>query len=91
MDFEFLEKLEHSIDKINALSEAAAERTLWRPIKTAPRDGTNILGCKNGIKAVVRWLVVEKIWAFCVPGEFIIYHDWKPTLWMPLPPGPKDS
>jgi len=91
MDKELLEKLDRTIDKINAFSEAAANRTLWQDINIAPRDGTNILGFKEGIMATVRWLREHEYWTLCVPGTFTLYHDWDPTHWMPLPPPPADD
>ena len=86
-----LEKLNKAIDKINSLSEAAANRTSWRPITTAPKDGTPILAIKNGVQATVRWRKEERYWTLCVPGTFTLYHDWDPQMWMPLPPGPKEE
>ena len=89
MDKNTLIKLDQAINKINSLSEAAVNRSLWRPIVSAPRDGQNILGLKDGIMATVRYMVVEKYWTLCVPGTFTLYHDWEPQMWMPLPPLPK--
>jgi hypothetical protein len=89
MDTETLIKLDKVIDKINRMSEAATQRTYWRTMKSAPKDGTDILGTKDGIMATVRWMVTEKYWTLCVPGTFILYHDWDPQMWMPLPPGPE--
>lgn len=91
MGEDVLENLDKAIDKLNRLSEAAANRTFWRSMTSAPRDGTNILGCKDGVMATVRWLRAEKYWTLCVPGTFTLYHDWDPQVWMPLPPGPSEK
>ena len=91
MDSDILTMLDKAIDKLNNLSDAAVNRSRWRPIASAPQDGTNILGFKNGIMATVRWLTVEKYWTLCVPGTFTLYHDWDPQLWMPLPPAPGEE
>jgi hypothetical protein len=90
MESDVLKNLDAAIEKLNSMSEAASHRTLWKPIKTAPRDGTNILGFKDGAMATVRWLRVEKYWTLCVPGTFTLYHDWDPQMWMPLPPAPEE-
>jgi len=91
MEKDQLKKLDQAIEKLNRMSEAANNRSRWRPIASAPHNGTNILGFKNGIMATVRWLTVEKYWTLCVPGTFTLYHDWDPQLWMPLPPAPKEE
>lgn len=90
MDTETLEKLEMAIGKITQLSEAAV-RSYWRTIASAPKDGQNILGLKDGVMATVRYMPVEKFWTLCVPGTFTLYHDWNPTHWQPLPPLPKNE
>jgi hypothetical protein len=86
---EILNNLEKAINKLTSLSEAANQRSSWRPIATAPQEGSPILGYKDGIMATVRWLTREKYWTLCVPGSFILYHDWDPKFWMPLPPPPR--
>lgn len=89
MNQDVLEKLDQAITKLNSMSEAAVYRTNWKSMTSAPRDGQNILGLKNGIMATVRWMPAEQYWTLCVPGTFTLYHDWDPTHWMPLPPLPK--
>lgn len=89
MSREVLDKLDLAITKLNSMSEAAVHRSHWQPIASAPKDGTNILGLKDGIMATVRWLNPGKYWTLCVPGTFTLYHEWDPTHWMPLPPLPK--
>lgn len=66
----------------------------WRPIETAPKDGTFILAVIAGFKpAVVRfmcapgrsdWIDSSDNWTSDIGGPF-----WEPTHWMPLPDSPK--
>lgn len=60
----------------------------WRPIESAPKDGTRVLGfCRQGNHpgdwAVCRWSVDSE--------EFIGQDIAGPTLWMPLPATPTDT
>lgn len=53
----------------------------WRPIETAPKDGTTILVFHNGSMWTVLWSDVQE------------WHDandygYTPTHWMPLPKPP---
>lgn len=57
----------------------------WRPIKTAPKDGTDLLlGFSNGDDVTVgsfdgdEWFDQHSFWL-------------KPTHWMPLPEPPKEN
>lgn len=61
---------------------------MWKPIKTAPKDGTKIIGrdadgnfsvahfCKNGINCY---------WELEVPGSWADSAYWEPVYWHPLP------
>jgi len=58
----------------------------WKPIASAPRDGTEILvGLHDGSVAVVWWgrYGREIGWT---DGDYLM--TW-PSHWMPLPPPPK--
>jgi hypothetical protein len=59
----------------------------WRPIETAPKDGTRVLGTGNRDgtpwKIVIRQLDRLDGW-YSDPGK----HHVQPTHWMPLPPSP---
>jgi hypothetical protein len=55
----------------------------WRPIGTAPVDGTEVLVWdKAGFADVAYWNVLSLSWS---NGD----HTLKPTHWMPLPEAPK--
>ena len=60
----------------------------WRPISTAPKDGTAILGWWAGECMIVDWCVVLERWGSTHDGEDMFEPE--PTHWMPLPDGPKE-
>lgn len=68
----------------------------WRPIETAPKDGTKVLlgrftgrkkADQEGFCAVDRWHRREDGAGFTGFGKFNPTY-WPPTHWMPLPPAP---
>lgn len=62
------------------ISAADVRQREWRPMETAPRDGTPILACDAGPHAyVVEWLPKSKVWVGA-DGRC-----WDPIRWMPLP------
>jgi hypothetical protein len=64
-------------------------KALWRPIETAPKDGTDILvycgPASDPIWGIACW--DEGAWRLWNDAEWR-RHDW-PTHWMPLPPLPE--
>ena len=73
--------------------------TKWRPIETAPKDGTEIFvyGIANGELGgpdkepeiwKVSWLF--KYWSLCGAEGYAVNID-NPTHWMPLPEPPHGS
>lgn len=60
----------------------------WRPIATAPKDGTPILGWWGTECMIVDWCVVVERWGSTHDGEDMFEPE--PTHWMPLPEGPKE-
>jgi len=60
----------------------------WRPIATAPKDGTAILGWWGGECMIVDWCVVVERWSLTHDGEDMFSPE--PTHWMSLPEGPKE-
>ena len=58
----------------------------WRPIATAPKDGTAILGWWFNECMIVDWCVVVERWGSTPDGEDMFEPE--PTHWMPLPDGP---
>lgn len=70
----------------------------WQPIETAPKDGTQVVGCDTTFAHVTRFEVMYEYvsrgpnirhdgWFYkpVIGGPFM----WKPTHWMPLPEPPK--
>ena len=60
----------------------------WRPIASAPKDGTAILGWWGTECMIVDWCVVVERWGSTHDGEDMFEPE--PTHWMPLPEGPKE-
>lgn len=61
-----------------------------QPIKTAPKDGTEILAIQEGGHFIARWVetMIKRGWADSYPQEDDFF--WiNPTHWMPLPEPPK--
>jgi len=78
---------------IRAYLDAADD---WRPIETAPKDGTDVLVSrrdKDGFEwfAVAQWWV--RAWAFMSgrPGDMPALIGFTPTHWRPLPSPPKEG
>lgn len=76
--------------------EAAAcirEMVEWRPIETAPRDGTKIDVWHGGERMTdVYWSDIQDAWCFdgaCGPEEPTPLAAFPPVRhWLPLPPAP---
>lgn len=62
--------------------ESAPATTPWRPIETAPKDGTQILACDIGGVLILEYR--PSVRSF-VDGQA---RCWAPTHWMPLPAPP---
>lgn len=69
----------------------------WRPIDTAPKDGTPILLWDERGAAIGRWNhsvttvngEVRSDYAFWkAPGRGLLMSDFTPEYWMPLPEAP---
>ena len=73
----------------------------WKPIETAPKDGTPVLAGRGGtypwgIPHILAWLDGPKVKAgagwYRVDGAHWNTRTLRPTHWMPLPSPPqKDS
>jgi len=68
----------------------------WKPIETAPKDGTDILVCVTHNLSADEWETMQWVdWQ--VPGmEWPVFTDridipFQPTHWMPLPAPPKQD
>lgn len=77
-------------EALSVLTEALAERG-WRPIESAPRDGTYVLLTDNRCNPchlIARWKF-DRWWGQATPsGKSIIWTD--ATHWQPLPEPPHD-
>lgn len=77
--------------------EAWNNRTsTWKPIETAPKDGTAILTWKHGWREVekCRYIPPLKTGSYESAGYWELVHAFSeehPTHWMPLPEPPEDE
>lgn len=64
--------------------------TMWQPIETAPKDGTEVLGVVAGSLGTASvTCMVEGEWQCSDFDEYeYVSCTWEPTHWMPLPPPP---
>lgn len=70
------------------IEELTRERE-WRPIETAPRDGTPILGFNGAAQTVVAWWAPGGgYWNLVACGAYAEDGEWTPTYWQPLPAPP---
>ena len=75
------------------MSQAANSTSEWRPMESAPKDGTAILASVRATEQgpadvdVVRWAIRDERWiaADSDPGCVIVYADAEMTAWQPLP------
>jgi hypothetical protein len=64
-------------------------KTEWRPIESAPRDGTQVLLWAAGWRApTTGWTYEDDPWQDC-PFYSGLDQRFIPTHWMPLPEPPK--
>lgn len=67
----------------------------WRPIETAPKDGTQILILLSGGDIIVGPAPIEMTKQerirFARQGEWPDYKRFSATHWQPLPPPPKET
>lgn len=94
-------KLSEHLAALLDYAERAREAMLWRPIETAPKDGTHILvfPALFGLPLIAAW--EKPTPALMMPRAPAVRHDgyWRaaltlkptpynPTHWRPLPPAP---
>ncbi len=69
---------------------------MWKPIETAPKDGTPILGYADGEMTTVQWIVPEMYpdngyWGLVICGSHPEDGEWNPTHWDDLPDSPESE
>lgn len=76
-----------------ALTEAlaACDESPWRPIETAPKDGTNILLCGGANVSQGGWLTgaMQGAEDESCAGWWAVGCIENPTHWMPMPAAPE--
>ena len=77
----------HRGDDVHSVEVAMEEANGgWQPIKTAPRDGTKILGFEGDDCVLLMWVSEWNDW-YNFDGASI----GEPTHWMPLPAAPTEG
>ena len=67
------------------------EEREWRPIETAPRDGTTVLGWNGRWLEIIMWHRRNAIEPAAWFGAHCdVNHIDQPTHWMPLPEPPHE-
>lgn len=63
---------------------------MWKPIKSAPRDGTAFLACIDDEppKMAVCYLSIDGTLCLDATGSIVDEDEFEPTHWMPLPDPP---
>lgn len=63
----------------------------WRPIKSAPRDGTAFLAYQEGIEPptmAVCYISIDRTLCYAATTDIVDEGEFEPTHWMPLPDPP---
>jgi len=81
-------RLDHDADLVLSEASNRLKKTIWQDIKTAPMDGTEILGFCDFHGVFVMFYYADVGWKGAVKPEWDILEGYeKPTHWMPLPKG----
>ena len=82
-------------DFVGLVNWLLAESESWRPIETAPHDGTDVLVWNGDVRTISMWGKVshvptygwlDMVWADIEDADLL---DPQPSYWMPLPEPPK--
>lgn len=80
-------------DRIRAIvAEWAAGQSQWRPIETAPKDGTDFIGMRRDENRLLVLTTRYRKYAYSDVWENLEYDavsPWSPSHWMPLPEPPR--
>ncbi len=69
-------------DQVRKQRDDLLEKSEWKPIESAPKDGTRVIAVSRGCDAHVHfWHQTDKAWWI----EYADGRSWQPTHWMPLP------
>lgn len=86
------DSLIEKIKELQKLLEVQSGYGVWKPIETAPKDGTFVLVWSDrGINEVF-WSEEDEFWYHDVDGDdYWPLRGGYPTLWTELPPAPKEG
>jgi hypothetical protein len=76
------------LQSAEATADALRQRMAWKPIGTAPTDGSPILGWQSNGAVVCWWVPEWEWWEMTRRGATMLA---KPSHWMPLPEPPQDA
>lgn len=80
----FIDLIADALAAVAHKAALEADARQWRPIETAPKDGTEMLvACTNGEIFLVQWMLSEHF----EDGRFV-FKELDLTHWMPLPEPP---
>lgn len=77
------------------LTAAMEDRMTWKPISSAPRDGTSVIVYSKEVHdfddptSVSHWSEFNNAWCFSHYDRYLGPEN--PTHWMPLPEPPKET
>lgn len=65
--------------------------SIWQPIQTAPRDGTEVLAMDTDGPVLMAWHDDADGWCLRANGDWDLFDAFaiqyaEPTAWMPIPP-----
>lgn len=88
---EHLVRIDEAIAALQSSEARALTAETWRPIETAPRDGTEVLlAFDSGAIEKAVWAQSNGEQAFLISRpDWSRYPDDKPTHWKPLPDPPR--
>lgn len=78
-------------DEARQIAACIREMVEWRPIETAPMDGTEVVAWDGSDNIICHWHDSVAGWVTdweTVSGYDVGWNKVSPTHWLPLPPAP---
>jgi hypothetical protein len=92
-DYDYDRGYNAGYDRATGEIEALESLVAWRPIETAPKDGTHVdLWAGEERVADCRWNISRSRWEHWGWGDYdgmdMVKVDFEPTHWIPIPSAP---